>query len=176
MRFDLDIKTSDTFPDIKIFQPKPFHDHRGDIWTIWERENILPKGLEFRLCKLAKSKRNVLRGLHGDFKTWKYMSCPHGEVHFIIVDIREDSDTYLKWEKYILNDKNHIGVLVPPGFANGHLCISEECLYHYMMAYEGQYIEPHEQTLLYWDDERLNIDWPTQEPILAKRDKRIISQ
>jgi dTDP-4-dehydrorhamnose 3,5-epimerase-like enzyme len=40
------------------------------------------------------------------------------------------------------------------------------------MSYEGGYIEPHEQVHLYWDDERLNIDWKIKNPILAKRDKR----
>jgi len=98
------------------------------------------------------------------------MSCVHGEVEFVIVDIREDSDTYLEWEKYTLNDENHAGVLVPPGFANGHLCISDECLYHYLMSYSGDYIEPHEQKQLFWNDSRLNIDWSTNKPVLAKRD------
>ena len=170
MRFKLDIKTSKKFPDVKIFEPEPFQDHRGDIWTLWEKGCILPDGVDFRLCKIAKSEQNVLRGLHGDYKTWKYMSCVHGEVEFVIVDIREDSDTYLEWEKYTLNDENHAGVLVPPGFANGHLCISDECLYHYLMSYSGDYIEPHEQKQLFWNDSRLNIDWSTNKPVLAKRD------
>jgi len=171
MRFDLDIKTSDIFPDIKIFQPKPFHDHRGDIWTIWERENILPDGLEFRMSKFAKSTRDVLRGLHGDFETWKYITCPYGEVYFVIVDIRKDSDTYLKWESHILNDKNHIGVLVPPGFVNGHLCITKECLFHYMMSYTEKYVDVEYQNVVKWNDERIGISWPINNPILAQRDK-----
>ena len=170
MKFDLNIKTSDIFSDIKIFEANPFHDYRGDIWTIWEKENVLPSGMEFRLSKFAKSQKNVLRGLHGDTKTWKYLTCPYGEVYFVIADIRKDSDTYLKYETYILNDKNHLGVLVPPGFVNGHLCLTDECLFHYMMAYDGKYIEPQEQILLYWNDDRLNIDWPVKNPILAKRD------
>ena len=172
MRFNIKTTTSSLFPDVKIFEPEPFQDHRGDIWTIWERGNILPDNLEFRLCKFARSKKDVLRGLHGDFKTWKYMSCPQGEVEFVIVDIREESKTYLQWEKYILNDKNHAGVLVPPGFANGHLCLSKTCLYHYLMSYDGKYIEPHEQTLLFWDDKRLSINWSVDNPILAKRDTK----
>ena len=164
------MKESNTFPEIKIFQPSLFSDNRGDIWTIWEKENILPDDMEFKLCKFARSKKDSLRGIHGDFKTWKYMSCVQGEVFFIVVDVREHSKTYLKWESYILNDQNHIGVLVPPGFANAHLCVSETCLYHYMMSYEGDYLEPKEQVLLYWNDKRLNIDWPIGKPILAKRD------
>jgi dTDP-4-dehydrorhamnose 3,5-epimerase len=171
MKFDLNIKTSDIFSDIKIFEASSFCDHRGDIWTIWERENILPDGLEFRMSKFAKSTRDVLRGLHGDFETWKYITCPYGEVYFVIVDIRKDSDTYLKWESHILNDKNHIGVLVPPGFVNGHLCITKECLFHYMMSYTEKYVDVEYQNVVKWNDERIGISWPINNPILAQRDK-----
>ena len=171
MRFDLDISASKTFPEVKLVKPSKAHAHRGEIWTVWERENVLPSDLQFSLCKFARSKKGVLRGLHGCFSTWKYMSVPYGEVQFVVVDVRKGSNTYLKWERYTLNDEDHLGVLVPPGFANGHLCISKECLYYYMMSYEGQYIEPHEQVALKWNDERLNIDWLIKNPILAERDR-----
>ena len=71
-----------------------------------------------------------------------------------------------------MNDKNHAGGLVPPGFANGHLCLSETCLYHYLMSYDGKYIEPHEQTHLFWDDKMQSINWSVGDPILAKRDTK----
>ena len=123
------------------------------------------------MSKFAKSTRDVLRGLHGDFETWKYITCPYGEVYFVIVDIRKDSDTYLKWESHILNDKNHIGVLVPPGFVNGHLCITKECLFHYMMSYTEKYVDVEYQNVVKWNDERIGISWPINNPILAQRDK-----
>tara|TARA_R100000005_G_C4922813_1_gene155316 strand:+ start:64 stop:591 length:528 start_codon:yes stop_codon:yes gene_type:complete len=171
MRFDLEVTASETLPEVKIVQPSSGSDHRGEIWTIWERENILPDHLSFNLCKFTRSVKDTLRGLHGCFNTWKYMSVPHGEVFFAAVDVREDSPNFLKSQTLILNDENHLGVLVPPGFVNGHLCLSEQCLYHYMMSYEGDYIEPHEQVVLRWDDERLGINWPITNPILSERDK-----
>ena len=166
MRFDINVRTSESFPEVKLYQPSSGADHRGEIWTPWEKENVLSEGLSFNLCKFTRSTKNVLRGLHGCFSTWKYMSVPHGEVHFVVVDVRRDSPNFLKWESHILNDKNHIGVLVPPGFVNGHLCLSEECLYYYMMSYDGSYID------IRWDDKRLNIDWPKVDPILSERDKK----
>lgn len=172
MRFDINIKTSLILPEVKTFQPSSASDHRGEIWTMWEKENVLPEGLSFNLCKFTRSSKNVLRGLHGCFHTWKYMSVPHGEVQFVVADARKNSPNYLKWEKYTLNDQNHVGVLVPPGFVNGHLCLSDDCLYHYMMSYGGDYIEPHEQVVIKWDDKRLNIDWSTTNPIISERDKK----
>ena len=171
MRFGIEKKNSATFSEVKIFQPSAGSDHRGEIWTIWEKENVLPEGKNFNLCKFTRSTKGVLRGLHGCFTTWKYMSVPKGEVFFVVVDVRKDSPNYLKWESYVLNDKNHLGVLVPPGFVNGHLCVTDECLYHYMMSYDGDYLEPSEQVVIKWDDERLEIPWPVTNPILSERDK-----
>ena len=171
MRFDITVENSEILPEIKLYKPSSASDERGQIWTIWEKENILPEGLEFNLCKFTRSKKEVLRGLHGCYDTWKYMSVPMGEVFFSVVDIRKHSPNFLKYQTYVLNDKNHYGVLVPPGFANGHLCLSEKCLYHYMMSYEGNYIEPSEQVVIKWNDDRLQIPWPTKNPILSSRDK-----
>tara|TARA_A100001011_G_scaffold399377_1_gene507718 strand:+ start:5208 stop:5735 length:528 start_codon:yes stop_codon:yes gene_type:complete len=170
MRFDISVKNSEILPEIKLFKPTVGGDSRGEIWTIWEKENVLPNHLSFNLCKFTKSTKGVLRGLHGCYNTWKYMSVPQGEVFFVVVDIRKNSPNYLKYQTYVLNEENHNGVLVPPGFVNGHLCLSETCLYHYMMSYKGDYIEPHEQVVLTWNDKRLNIPWPTENPTLSKRD------
>jgi len=172
MRFNIKEESSEILPEIKTFKPSVGGDERGEIWTIWERENILPDNLNFNLSKFTKSSKGVLRGLHGCFDTWKYMSVPQGEVLFIVADIRKDSPNYLKYQTYILNDKNHVGVLVPPGFANGHLCLSETCLYHYMMSYDCKYIEPNEQVVIAWNDNRLGMTWPIDNPIISKRDKK----
>ena len=170
-RFKIIAKQSDVLPEVKAFQADAFSDERGTIWTIWEKENILPDDLQFNLAKFTKSTKGVLRGLHGCFETWKYMSVPYGEVEFVVADVRKNSPNYLKWEKYVLSDKNHVGILVPPGFANAHLCISDECLYHYMMSYDGSYVEPHDQVVIQWNDPRLGINWNTKNPVLSARDK-----
>ena len=46
-----------------------FKDHRGYYWTSWKRSSI--NRINFKHDKFSLSKKNVLRGLHGDDKTWK---------------------------------------------------------------------------------------------------------
>tara|TARA_Y100001938_G_scaffold146374_1_gene225107 strand:- start:40 stop:570 length:531 start_codon:yes stop_codon:yes gene_type:complete len=170
-RFKIIVKQSEVLPEVKTFQADAFSDERGTIWTIWEKENILPDHLQFNLAKFTRSTKGVLRGLHGCFGTWKYMSVPHGKVKFVVADVRKESPNFLKWDTFTLSSENHMGVLVPPGFVNGHLCLSDDCLYHYMMSYGGDYIEPHEQVVIKWNDARLNIDWSIDNPIISERDK-----
>jgi dTDP-4-dehydrorhamnose 3,5-epimerase-like enzyme len=71
-----------------------------------------------------------------------------------------------------MTDRNHLSVLIPPGFVNGHLCLSEECLFHYAQSYPTTYVDVNEQDVLKWNDVRLDIDWPTGvKPILSERDR-----
>jgi dTDP-4-dehydrorhamnose 3,5-epimerase len=156
---------------IQSFIPDYFSDERGDLWTIWN-ENNSPNNLKFNHDKVAISKKNVLRGLHGDSKSWKLITCLSGEIFLAVVDYRKDSETYLKTETFILNDKNKQIVLVPPFFLNGHYVISDSATFFYKWAYEGGYPDVNEQFSVNWFDPKLNINWPTKDPILSDRDKK----
>ena len=90
--------------EIKIFKPGSFKDFRGEIWTNWEKKYL--KNVNFNLSKFTKSKKNVLRGFHGDKKSWKLISCIKGEILNVVVDYRKNSKTYLKHTFFYLNDKN----------------------------------------------------------------------
>ena len=155
---------------IKIFKNKAFKDLRGYYWTSWKKEVI--KKIKFKHDKFSLSKRNVLRGLHGDNKTWKLVSCPYGKFLLVVVNCKKKSRNYLKWNSWILSHKNGLQILIPPNYANGHLCLSKECLFHYKLSYKGSYIDAKQQFSLRWNDPKLNINWRIKKPILSYRDKK----
>ena len=66
--------------------------------------------------------------------------------------------------------KNRVQILVPPGFGNSFFVHSDVAVYHYKLAYEGEYVDASEQFTVRWDDPTIGIKWPTDEPILSKRD------
>jgi dTDP-4-dehydrorhamnose 3,5-epimerase len=174
MSFNANIYSSKIFPDVTIFEPSVGKDIRGTIFTTYDKKiysKYLPDNLEFIHDKFAESRYNVLRGLHGDNKTWKLVSCLYGEIFQVIADIRPDSKTYLKWESWILNSDNKLQILIPPGFVNGYYVKSKKALFHYKLAYEGKYFDVEEQIVVKWNDPRLNIKWPYADPILSERDK-----
>ena len=155
---------------IKIFKNKSFKDHRGYYWTSWRKGET--KKVYFRHDKFSLSKKNVLRGLHGDKKTWKLVSCPYGKFLLVIVNYIKDSKDYLKSKSLILSQENGVQVLIPPNYANGHLCLTNKCLFHYKLSYRGKYIDAKEQFSLRWNDPKLKIKWKIRKPILSKRDKK----
>ena len=154
------------FPEVKIFEPSSFEDFRGELYTLFKQEE---SDLIFNHDKVSISRKNVLRGLHGDSKAWKLITCLYGEVYLVIVDNRPESQNFLKWDSIILTHKNKKSVLVPPMFANGHLVLSNEATFFYKWSYLGEYPDVKDQFSLKWDS--LNIHWPINNPILSQRDK-----
>ena len=158
------------FKGVHIKEPDVFTDFRGDLWTTWKKDEFL-YDIEFNHDKVSTSRKNVLRGIHGDFKSYKLIACLYGELFFILVDNRKDSKTYLQHQSMILDDRRRKMVLVPPGVGNGFLVLSEDSGFSYKWAYEGKYPDVEDQFTIKWNDERLNIDWPIDNPILQRRDR-----
>ncbi len=159
------------FKDIKVYRPDVFRDYRGDYWTLWKDGVDEGSKLNFNHDKVSTSKKNVIRGIHGDFKTYKLMTCLYGEVYYVVVDNRSDSKTYKQWDWIILDDKNRDRVLLPPGFGQSYLILSNEAVMHYKWSYDGSYPDVDEQFTLKWNDNRIGIHWPIDNPILSERDK-----
>jgi|TARA_R100000908_G_C3723441_1_gene125351 dTDP-4-dehydrorhamnose 3,5-epimerase len=153
---------------VKVFEPDVFTDYRGDLWTIWKSGQ---HNLDFNHDKVSTSRKNVLRGIHGDFKSHKLVTCLQGELYFVMVDNRPESATYLQWDWLILNDRTRKQVLLPPGVGNGFLVLSDNSVFHYKWSYSGEYPDVEDQFTIKWDDQRLNINWGIDKPILQARDK-----
>ena len=157
------------FKDIKIIKNKNFKDHRGLLWTTWKKSNF--KKIKFNHDKFSLSKKNTLRGFHCDLKSWKMVSCVYGKFLFIVIDMRRSSKNYLKHKKWILDYKNPKSILIPPYYANAHLCLTDLCIFHYKWSYKGKYIDAKQQKSYRWNDPKFKITWPIKKPILSFRDK-----
>ena len=145
-----------------------FTDYRGDLYTIWKDDDF---DLNFNHDKVSTSRKHVLRGIHGDNKSWKLVTCLYGEIYFVIVDNRDSSDTFLQWESMMLTDRNRRQVLIPPGVGNGFLVMSHRSVFHYKWSYEGEYADVNQQFTIKWNDPIVGVDWPIDNPILSRRDK-----
>jgi len=165
------IYKSDILTDVMIIESDIFRDNRGEIYSSYDKSllSLLPEGMRFIHDKFVISKQNVLRGMHGDSKTWKLISCVYGQVFQAVVDIRLGSNTFKKSATFQLTPGKQI--LIPPEFLNGYYVISDIAVYHYKLAYKGDYVDANEQITMRWNDPSLNIKWPQIEPILQKRDE-----
>ena len=163
-----EVSTSKTL-GLRVMTPSVFEDHRGQFIETFNLEAFDEEGGEIRFVRdaISVSHRHVLRGIHYDDCTWKLIQCLHGEIFFVVIDLREDSETYLRWDSFTLSEQNRLQVLVPPRHGNGHLVLSESCIFHYKLS---EYYDSDRERIFRWDDERAAIEWPVREPVLSQKD------
>jgi dTDP-4-dehydrorhamnose 3,5-epimerase len=172
-------EASKQIKNLFIFKPEIFRDYRGENVETFNPEFIykaLAQIDEFREDKLtfevdsfSFSRKNVLRGFHGDTRAWKLIQCVQGSIYFVVIDVRENSPTKGNYQTFILDDKDRYQILVPRGCVNAHLCLSDTCAFLYKLTYG--YVNPTEQIAVKWNDSKYNIPWPITNPILSLRDK-----
>lgn len=144
-----------------------FSDNRGTIVNLFDKDQFS----QFKVTKLTKSRKNVLRGLHGDSINNKLIYCLKGNFHLVVVNYNKDSDQYLMKTQFDMDEDSNYAVFVPKGFLNGHYCMSDDCLFYY--KWSESYVTPENQFSVRWNDKTLDIQWPLIEdiPILSSRDE-----
>lgn len=150
--------------------PGVFEDFRGYYVETYNEEEYRAAGISVHFVQddISVSRQGVLRGLHGDAKTWKLISCLMGEIYLAVLDCREDSPTKGRWQGFTISDRNRLQVLVPPGVANGHTILSDRAIFHYK---QSEYYNPETQFTIKWNDPAHGIWWPIRHPIMSARDR-----
>ncbi len=151
--------------DSVIYNDKYF-EKRGSIYTIYDDRNTELCPVRFVQDKISKSYKGVIRGFHGDDKTWKLITCLDGVILLVTYDIFSD-----KKNRYILDgdDEQSISVLVPPNTLNAHQCLTEKCIFHY--KWSEHYTTPKDQWSVNYNDSIINPQWEKNiEGIISERD------
>ena len=101
----------------------------------------------------------------------KIISCIKGKVFDVAIDIRKNSDTFLKWHGEVLSEDNQTSIFIPEGFAHGFQALTDDCeMVYFHSAY---YNFPSERGILY-NDKRINIDWPLEIKNLSEKDINLL--
>jgi dTDP-4-dehydrorhamnose 3,5-epimerase len=156
---------------VKRIVPKAFADHRGCYVELFDSEHYrdVCAGLAFVQDDVSVSHTNVLRGLHGDFATWKLVSVLAGRGHAVIADNRRESPTYRRWQAFELSGENRNQLLLPPGIGNSICVLQGPLVYWYKQT---THFADGRQFTIRWDDPEWGFAWPIADPILSERDRR----
>ena len=127
------------------------------------------KKINFIQDDISISKKKVLRGIHGDYRTWKLITCLYGEFVLLVINNKKKDKEYKKSEFFYLNDKNNIQILVPPGFGNAHYVKSKKAIFHYK---QSTLYNRKDQFTIKWNSKEYDLKWPfKKKPITSKRDR-----
>jgi dTDP-4-dehydrorhamnose 3,5-epimerase len=165
----LEVKETKLDGVLVIDPPTNFEDFRGSYVELYNEPLYQAAGItqKFLQDDISTSSHNVLRGIHGDTKTWKLVSCLFGSFYLVVVNNNPESPQYKQWTSFTLSDRNRAQILIPPYFGNGHLVLSDTAIFHYKQTTE---YDRSGQFTIQWNDPSLNLWWPTTNPIVSMRD------
>ena len=114
--------------------------------------------------------KGTLRGMHFQLQPFteiKLIRCIAGAVLDIIVDIRQNSPTFLQSFAVELSATNHSMLYIPQGFAHGFQSLENNTalVYHHSQMYQ-----PNVEGGIRYNDPALNLNWPLPIHTISSRD------
>lgn len=157
-----------------IIEPTPFIDERGFFARTYcknEFEQIGFKGEWVQLNHSITNNKGTIRGMHFQnppFSEVKMVKCIAGAVFDVIIDLRKDSPTFLKWFGAEISADNKKMMFIPEGFAHGFQALANDCglIYHHSNFYT-----PGAEGGIKYDEPLVNIQWPLSISSISDRDK-----
>ncbi len=162
-----------TLPGAYTISLEPFADDRGwfsryfckrEFESIGHTDEFVQFNHSFNAVK------GTIRGMHYQHPPHtevKLIRCVSGAVYDVIVDIRQNSPTFMQWFGVKLSEENKKMIYVPAGFAHGFQTLTDgaQLLYHHTEFY----VPGHEGAIRY-NDALLNIEWPLEATVISDKD------
>jgi len=148
-------------------------DERGFFARVFDKDVLLQNGMDTDVHLSAVTFNHIagtLRGMHyqsGAFAETKFVRVTRGSVFDVVVDLRKQSPTYLKWHGEVLSADNHRQLYIPKGCAHGYITLEENTELTYLLS--APYSPTHAGGVRY-DDKAFNIAWPTEVKVIHPRD------
>ena len=102
----------------------------------------------------------------------KLVSCIRGAILDVVVDVRENSNTFGKWVSAELSEHNHHQLWIPKGFAHGYRTLEDNTIVTYKA---DEFYNPDDYKGFIWNDTNISIDWGISKDdniILSEQDSR----
>ena len=162
-----------------LIEPLFVADARGYTHKIFDRKIFISNGINLEPWEelRTRSRKGVIRGLHFQQRHSqdKLVHAIAGEVYDVVVDLREGSDSFGRWEGFRLTEQNKKMLYIPKGFAHGFLALEENTILSYLI---GDQYDPGSDDGVKWNDPDLRIEWPldqVEQIILSDRDGKLPS-
>lgn len=155
-------------------EPEALRDERGLFERYYCRKDFEKIGHHKDWVQLNHSitlSKAAVRGMHfqvAPYSEIKMVKCVKGKIFDVIVDIRQGSETFLKWFGAELSESNHHMMYIPEGFAHGFQTLEDDC---HLIYHHSEYYVPGAESGLRFDDPVLAINWPLVVSVISERDR-----
>ena len=152
-------------------------DERGWFARTFDKDEFKKIGFDGEWVQMNHSftkNEGTIRGMHFQlppFSEIKMVRCIAGAVFDVIIDLRNNSETFLKWFGIELSSENKKMIYIPQGFAHGFQTLTNNCELIYS---HSQFYKPGSENGIRYNDPLLNIEWKNKITTVSKRDEEHI--
>lgn len=160
--------------DAMLIELEARGDERGMFARTFCAKEFSDQGLvsEFVQQNMSVSaERGTLRGMHRQIAPHsevKLIRCLRGAIYDVIVDVRPDSPTYLKWQGFELTAENKRELYVPQGFLHGFQTLTDDVEVSYLVS---AFYAPDAERGARHDDPAFGIVWPEEITVMSDKDR-----
>jgi dTDP-4-dehydrorhamnose 3,5-epimerase len=161
-------------PGAYLVELEPYSDERGQFARAWCRTEFARHGVVHDFVQGNVSinpTRGTLRGMHfqvDGFGEVKLIRCVRGALYDVIIDVRPQSPTYLRWIGVELTPHSMRMLYIPEGFAHGFQTLTEDTEANYMVS--APYSREASRGVRY-DDPVIGIEWPLPVSRISAQDR-----
>jgi len=159
--------------NIHIIHAESFNDKRGFFNRKFCKNEFKVNDKKFEFVQVNHSfnkLKGTIRGMHFQHKPFeeiKLISCIYGSVIDVLIDVRKDSNTYLKKVYIDLNEKSNKSILVGKGIAHGFQTLENNTS---LIYFHSEFFSENYSDGLNPMDPTLNINWPIKKHIISEKD------
>lgn len=152
---------------------EPIADARGFFARTWCRREIEQLGLcaDIAQCSISVNPRKgTLRGMHlqgPPHEETKIVRCVKGSIFDVVLDLRRDSPTFLRWHGETLTAANARMLFVPEGCAHGCLSLEDDTEIYYLTS---AIYAPASVRGVRFDDPAIGVRWPVAVSEVSEQD------
>lgn len=156
-----------------LIEMEKIRDNRGYNARVWCEREMEEHGLSTKIAQInviQNGAKGTLRGFHFQhppFAECKLFRVTRGAIHDVIVDLRRESPTFLKWTSVQLSADSGTMLYVPERFGQGFQTLEDDTELTYQVT--APYSPGHGDGFR-WDDPFFNFDWPMAPTVISEKD------
>lgn len=148
-------------------------DDRGFFARLFCEREFQQHGLNPRIVQMnnsLSSQRGTMRGIHyhspkAEDKTFR---CIRGALYDAVIDLRQESPTFLKHFAVELTAENRKMLHVPQGCANSFMTLKDDTEIFY---FTSEFYSPEHERGIRYNDPQFNIPWPMEPVVISDKDR-----
>lgn len=156
-----------------VFKQRVNSDTRGSFFSFFPEDLLKLEPWTKGVHQINVAQNNfcgTVRGMHFQntpHQEAKLVSCIRGSVIDVVIDLRENSPTFMQWEAIELSEDNKLSLFIPIGFAHGYQTLVDNTLLLY--CHSNAYA-PESEAGLNPRDPKIGIIWPLPITQISEKD------